>query len=40
MKNFIDSNLFLTRMAFFSCSASARNWSSSFMMTLDDLGRR
>ena len=30
----------LTRMAFFSCSASARNWSSSFMMTLDLRGRR
>ena len=30
----------LTRMAFFSCSASARNWSSSFMMTLDLKGRR
>merc|ERR1712137_1196133 len=27
-------------LAFFSCSASARNWSSSFMMTLDLRGRR
>ena len=39
-KIYVNKPASLTRMAFFSCSASARNWSSSFMMTLDLRGRR